>query len=122
MRPAHASKACLKKSACLIVQADHIGYLITQGGHAAASLTRAGDNVAALAAQTQRDLAELQDIMHNLRTASASVSGETLPEINRAAEELARASQSISRVANNLEDNPSILTPRSPRPTVELPR
>jgi phospholipid/cholesterol/gamma-HCH transport system substrate-binding protein len=101
--------------------ADERG-VITQGGHAAASLTRAGDNVTALAAQTQRDLADLQDIMHNLRTASASVSGETLPEINRAAEELARASQSISRVANNLEDNPSILTPRTPRPTVELPR
>jgi hypothetical protein len=60
--------------------------------------------------------------MSNLRSASASVSGETLPEINRAAEEMARASQSISRVANNLEDNPSILTPRTPRPTVELPR
>ena len=26
----------------------------------------------------------------------------------------------ISRVANNLEENPSVLTPRSPRPTVEL--
>jgi len=101
--------------------ADQRG-IISQGGHAAESVSRAADNVAALAAQTQRDLAGLQEVVANLRTASASVSGETLPEINRAAEELSRASQSISRVANNLEDNPSILTPRSPRPTVELPR
>lgn len=101
--------------------ADQRG-IIAQGGHAAQSVARAADNVSALAAQTQHDLAGLQDIVANLRTATASVSGETLPEINRAAEELARASQSISRVANNLEDNPSILTPRSPRPTVELPQ
>ena len=101
--------------------ADQRG-VIAQSGHAAASVGRAADNVASLAAQTQRDLAGLQEIVANLRTASTSVSGETLPEINRAAEELARASQSISRVANNLEDNPSILTPRTPRPTVELPQ
>jgi phospholipid/cholesterol/gamma-HCH transport system substrate-binding protein len=101
--------------------ADQRG-IITQGGHAAQSMTRAADNVASLAAQTQRDLAGLQEIVANLRTATASVSGETLPEINHAAEELARASQSISRVANNLEDNPSILTPRTPRRTVELPQ
>ncbi|MFZ2028665.1 MAG: MlaD family protein [Vitreimonas sp.] len=101
--------------------ADQRG-IITQGGHAAASVSRAADNVASLAAQTQRDLAGLQEVVANLRAASASVSGETLPEINHAAEELSRASQSISRVANNLEDNPSILTPRSPRPTVELPQ
>ncbi len=96
--------------------------VINEGGRAAASVARAGDNVSALTAQTQRDLADLQDIMRNLRSASASVSGETLPEINRAAEQLARASAAINDVARNLEDNPSILTPRSPRPTVELPR
>jgi len=96
--------------------------IINQGGRAATSVARAGDNVAALAAQTQRHLADLQDTMHNLRAASASVSGETLPEINRAAEQLGRASAAINDVARNLQDNPSILTPRSPRPTVELPR
>jgi ABC-type transporter Mla subunit MlaD len=96
--------------------------IINQGGRAAASVTRAGDNIAALAAQTQHDLADLQEIMRNLRAASASVSGETLPEINRAAEQLGRASAAINDVARNLQDNPSILTPRSPRPTVELPR
>ncbi|MBI3440122.1 MAG: MCE family protein [Proteobacteria bacterium] len=101
--------------------ADQRG-VIAQGGRAATSLARAGDNVAALAAQTQHDLADLQDIMRNLRTASASVSGETLPEINHAAEQLARASATINDVARNLQDNPSVLTPRTPRPTVELPR
>ena len=101
--------------------ADQRG-VISQGGRAAASVTRAADNVTALTAQTQRDLSDLQDIMRNLRTASASVSGETLPEINRAAEQLARASAAINDVARNLQDNPSILTPRTPRPTVELPR
>ena len=101
--------------------ADQRG-VISQGGHAAASVTRAADNVAALTVQTQRDLSDLQDIMRNLRTASASVSGETLPEINRAAEQIARASAAINDVAHNLQDNPSILTPRTPRPTVELPR
>jgi phospholipid/cholesterol/gamma-HCH transport system substrate-binding protein len=101
--------------------ADQRG-IIAQGGHAAASVTRAADNVAALTAQTQRDLADLQGIMANLRTASASVSGETLPEINHAAEQIARASAAINDVAHNLDDNPSVLTPRNPRPTVELPR
>ena len=101
--------------------ADQRG-VISQGGRAAASVTRAADNVAALTAQTQRDLSDLQDIMRNLRAASASVSGETLPEINRAAEQIARASAAINDVARNLQDNPSILTPRTPRPTVELPR
>ncbi len=101
--------------------ADQRG-VVAEGGRAAASVTRAADNVAALTAQTQRDLADLQEIMHNLRAASASVSGETLPEINRAAEQIAQASAAINDVARNLQDNPSILTPRTPRPTVELPR
>ncbi|MBS0384434.1 MAG: MCE family protein [Proteobacteria bacterium] len=101
--------------------ADERG-VITQSGHAAASMTRAADNVAALAAQTQHDLADLQDIMRNLRVASASVSSETLPQIDRAAEQIARASAAIDDVARNMRDNPSVLTPRTPRPTVELPR
>ena len=95
--------------------------VITRSGEAAEAIAHAADNTAALAAQTQRDLADLHEIMANLRTASATVSGETLPEIDRAAEELARASSAIRRVADDLQQNPSILTPRSPRPTVELP-
>ena len=101
--------------------ADQRG-VVAQTGRAMEAATRAGNNVAALAAQTQHDLADLQEIMHNLRTASASASGETLPAVTHAAEELARASAAINDVARNLEDNPSILTPRTPRPTVELPR
>jgi hypothetical protein len=49
-------------------------------------------------------------------------SGETLPELALAAEEIRRAASGVARVANNLEENPSVLTPRSPRPTVELPQ
>jgi phospholipid/cholesterol/gamma-HCH transport system substrate-binding protein len=101
--------------------ADQRG-VIMQSGQAAASISRAADNVASLTAQTQRDLADLQEVMRNLRTATATASGETLPEITRAAEELARASDAIESVARNIEDNPSVLTPRSPRPIVELPR
>ena len=101
--------------------ADQRG-VIMQSGQAVASVSRAADNVASLTAQTQRDLADLQDIMRNLRTATATASGETLPEITRAAEELAHASAAIDSVAHNIEDNPSVLTPRSPRPIVELPR
>ena len=101
--------------------ADQRG-VIMQSGQAAASISRAATHVASLTAQTQRDLADLQEIMGNLRTATAAASGETLPEITRAAEELARASAAVESVARNIEDNPSVLTPRSPRPIVELPR
>ena len=45
---------------------------------------------------------------------------DTLPELTLAAEEIRRAASSITRVADNLDENPSILTPQSPRPTVEL--
>jgi phospholipid/cholesterol/gamma-HCH transport system substrate-binding protein len=94
--------------------------VITRSGEAAGAIARAADNVAALSAQTQRDLADLREIMANLRAASATVSGETAPEVTRAAEEISRASIAIGRVANDLAENPSILTPRSPRPTLEL--
>ncbi|HVV32944.1 MAG TPA: hypothetical protein VHC73_06935, partial [Vitreimonas sp.] len=64
--------------------------------------------------------ADLGEIMRNLKAASASVSGDTLPEVSLAAEDIRRAAASINRVANNLESNPSVLTPQAPRPTVEL--
>jgi len=94
--------------------------VITRSGEAAASVTNAANHVTALLQQTQADLADLDEIMHNLKNASASVSGETLPEISLAVEDVRRAAASIDRVANNLEDNPSVLTPQPPRPTVEL--
>jgi len=96
--------------------------VITQSGHAAASVTDAANHVTALVQQTQTDLADLGEIMRNLKTASASVSGQTLPQVALAVEDIRRAAASINRVANNLEDNPSVLTPQSPRPTVELPQ
>jgi phospholipid/cholesterol/gamma-HCH transport system substrate-binding protein len=80
----------------------------------------AAREIATLARQMQRDLAQLDQVVANLNQATARASGETLPEVTQAAEEIRNAAASISRVANNLEENPSILTPRSPRPTVEL--
>jgi phospholipid/cholesterol/gamma-HCH transport system substrate-binding protein len=87
--------------------------VVTQSGEAARE-------VAALARQLQGDLRELDDAVTEINQAAAVASGETLPELALAAEEIRRAAAGVSRVANNLEENPSVLTPRSPRPTVEL--
>ncbi|MGE0595740.1 MAG: MlaD family protein [Hyphomonadaceae bacterium] len=99
--------------------ADERG-IIARSGQAAASFDDASRSIAALAQQTQRDLAELDSVMSDVSAAASEASGETLPELSRAAEEIRRAAASINRVANNLEENPSVLTPQSPRPTVEL--
>ena len=87
--------------------------VITESGDAAREITT-------LARQMQRDLAELDQVITQINSAAGVASGETLPELTLAAEEIRRAASSISRVANNLEENPSVLTPRAPRPTVEL--
>ncbi|MBL8535799.1 MAG: MCE family protein [Hyphomonadaceae bacterium] len=99
--------------------ADREG-VIVRSGEAAGALTSAAHDVAALAQQTRQDLAELDSVMSEVNDAALVVSGETLPELTSAAEEIRRASAAIARVANNLEENPSVLTPRSPRPTIEL--
>ncbi len=99
--------------------ADREG-VIVRSGEAAGALTSAANDVAALAQQTRQDLAELDSVMSEVNDAALVVSGETLPELTSAAEEIRRASAAIARVANNLEENPSVLTPRSPRPTIEL--
>lgn len=94
--------------------------VITRSGEAAGAMTVAANDIAALARQTREDLAELDAVMAEVNRAAAVASGETLPELASAAEEVRRASAAIARVANNLEENPSVLTPQSPRPTVEL--
>jgi phospholipid/cholesterol/gamma-HCH transport system substrate-binding protein len=94
--------------------------VIARSGEAAGAMTVAANDIAALARQAQRDLAELDQVMTEIRDAAGVASGETLPELALAAEEIRSASSAIARVANNLEENPSVLTPRSPRPTVEL--
>lgn len=96
--------------------------VIARSGEAAGALTAAAGDVGELARQTQTDLAELDVIMRDMRAAAAIASGETLPEFTAAAEDVRRAAAAITRVANNLEDNPSVLTPRSPRPVLELPQ
>ena len=94
--------------------------VINESARTAAAATRAANSIAALADKTQHDLDQLDATLAELHTASAEASGSTLPQITLAAEEMRRAANSISRVANNIEENPSVLTPRSPRPTVEL--
>jgi hypothetical protein len=87
--------------------------VVTQSGEAAREIT-------VLARQMQGELAELGSAIGEINDAAGVASGETLPELSLAAEEIRRAASSITRVADNLEENPSILTPQSPRPTVEL--
>lgn len=87
--------------------------VITQSGLAAR-------DIAALARQMQGDLSELDEVLDEVSNAASVAGGETLPELALAAEEIRRAAASINRVAANLEESPSILTPRAPRPTVEL--
>jgi phospholipid/cholesterol/gamma-HCH transport system substrate-binding protein len=99
--------------------ADRQG-VIARSGEAAGAMTLAANDIAALARQTRQDLAELDSVVSEVNQAAAIASGETLPELTAAAEEIRRASAAIARVANNLEENPSVLTPQSPRPTVEL--
>lgn len=80
----------------------------------------AAREIAALARQMRSDLADLDQTIGEINQAAGVASGQTLPEVALAAEEIRRAAASINRVATNLEENPSVLTPRSPRPTVEL--
>jgi phospholipid/cholesterol/gamma-HCH transport system substrate-binding protein len=87
--------------------------VITQSGAAAR-------DISTLTRQLQTDLADLDRVLDDVGQAAAVAGGETLPELALAAEEIRRAANSINRVAQNLEENPSVLTPRAPRPTVEL--
>lgn len=94
--------------------------VISRSGEAAGAITVAANDIAALARQTREDVAELDSVMREVNNAALLASGETLPELTAAAEEIRRASAAIARVASNIEENPSVLTPQSPRPTVEL--
>jgi len=87
--------------------------VVTQSGEAARE-------IAGLARQMQTDMAQLGPAIEEINAAASVASGETLPELTLAAEEIRRAAASVSRVASNLEENPSVLTPQAPRPTVEL--
>lgn len=94
--------------------------VVSRSGEAAGAMTNAANEMAALAHQTQADLVNLDQAITEIRDAASVASGETLPDLAQAAEEIRRAAVAIGRVASNLEDNPSVLTPRSPHPTVEL--
>ena len=94
--------------------------VIVRSGEAAGAMTEAAQSIGALARQSQADLAELDRAVADVRTAAEIASARTLPEITQAAEEIRRAANAIARVAESIEENPSVLTPQSPRPTMEL--
>ncbi len=94
--------------------------VIARSGEAAGAITTAANDFATLSRQLQSDLQALDAALSEINDAAAVASGETLPELTRAADEIRRAAAAVTRVANNLEENPSILTPQAPRPTVEL--
>lgn len=94
--------------------------VITRSGEAAGALTDAASSINSLARQVQSDLSELDVAMHEINRAAAAASGETLPELERAAEEVSRAASSVSRAAGSVESGISVLSPQSSRPTVEL--
>jgi phospholipid/cholesterol/gamma-HCH transport system substrate-binding protein len=94
--------------------------VITQSGEAAGAITTAATEFGTLSAQLRRDLAALDAVITDINSATAIASGETLPELTRAADEIRLAAAAVTRVANGLDENPSILTPQAPRPTVEL--
>jgi phospholipid/cholesterol/gamma-HCH transport system substrate-binding protein len=85
--------------------------IVTQSGSAARE-------IATLARQMQRELAELDLVIDQVNDAAGVAAGDTLPELALAAQEIREAAASIDRVASNLEQTP--LMPRGPRPTVEL--
>lgn len=94
--------------------------VIARSGEAAGAITAAANDFATLTQQLQRDLRSLESTMSEINDAAAVASGETLPELTRAADEIRRAAAAVTRVADGLDQNPSILTPQAPRPTVEL--
>ena len=94
--------------------------VIVQSGHAAEEMANAARSISALAQQTQRDLGQLDSTLAEVHNAASEASGQTLPQITLAAEQIRRAADSMSRVANNIDANPSVLTPQAPRPLVEL--
>jgi phospholipid/cholesterol/gamma-HCH transport system substrate-binding protein len=94
--------------------------VISRSGEAAGALTEAAQSINALARQTQRDLSELDSAITEINNAAAVAGGETLPELSQAAEEIRRASISVSRAADSLDQGVSVLSPPAARPTVEL--
>ncbi len=87
-------------------------------------LVRSGETAAATTAlvqQMQADLTGLNQVVTQANAALATANADTLPQMGLAAEELRRAAVAVTRVATSIEENPSLLTPRSPRPVVELP-
>lgn len=94
--------------------------VLVRSGQAAGAMTEAANSITLLARQAERDLRQLQTAITEVNAAAEVASGQALPEIAYAAEEIRRAATAVGRVAQNIEESPSVLTPQSPRPLVEL--
>jgi phospholipid/cholesterol/gamma-HCH transport system substrate-binding protein len=86
--------------------------VIVQSGEAARSL-------ALLSNQLRHDLSGLDGAVASLEAAGGKANAETLPQITNAANELSRAAEAVSDLADSLDNNP-LLNSRSNRRTVEL--
>ncbi|MES1156929.1 MAG: MlaD family protein [Alphaproteobacteria bacterium] len=96
--------------------------VINRSAETAQATTEAARQIATLARQTQQEMVKLDSVLDDVHAASQQASGQTLPEVTRATVEIRRAAEQIERVAANLDESPSVLTPRRPRPTVDLPQ
>jgi phospholipid/cholesterol/gamma-HCH transport system substrate-binding protein len=96
------------------------GSVLDQSAVTARSVSDAARALAELATEMKTDIADLDLAISQVNSAASMASDRTLPQIADAAESLSRAADAVERVAADLDSNPSLLTPRAPRPTVEL--
>jgi phospholipid/cholesterol/gamma-HCH transport system substrate-binding protein len=96
------------------------GSVIDESARTARAMTDASEALAALAKEMNADISDLDVAVAKVNSAATVASDRTLPQIGDAAESLAHAADAIQRVAEEIQANPSPLTPRAPRPTVEL--
>jgi len=96
------------------------GSVIDSSSEAAVALGDAATSIAALADQMRGDLDTLDVALADVETVGEIAANRTLPEITMAAEDIRRASSALSRLAEQWEENPSLLTPTAPKREVEL--
>lgn len=107
----------------------HFGKLLAQADAASAALTRLENDLdvtakrlPALAAQSQRTLAQLQDTAKNLSIAAGEIGklaaaghNQTLPQLNTTLTQINRAALEMQQLADSLRKNPQQLLYGAPR-------
>ncbi len=93
--------------------------VINQSADTAAALTRAANSISDLSDQTKTQLTDLGEILDNVGDASRTASGQTLPDVTAAAEDIRRAADNLNRLAASVERNNPV-GPRPQRQTVEI--